>query len=68
MAYCPKCGESNKTDARYCVRCGEPLSSGKQQKQKPKKECSLCHGTGKVRHPTGATVPYPNGCPGFYPH
>ena len=24
--YCPKCGREHKTDDRYCVKCGHPLS------------------------------------------
>jgi uncharacterized membrane protein YvbJ len=27
MKHCSKCGESNHEDARYCIRCGNPLSA-----------------------------------------
>jgi uncharacterized membrane protein YvbJ len=27
MTYCPKCGEKNEDDARYCNSCGAPLTA-----------------------------------------
>ncbi|MDR1406305.1 MAG: CD225/dispanin family protein [Prevotellaceae bacterium] len=29
MNYCSKCGSENHDDARYCVRCGNPLNASK---------------------------------------
>lgn len=26
MAYCSKCGNKNEEDAKYCIKCGTPLS------------------------------------------
>jgi len=34
MVYCPKCGNKNRDDAEYCIKCGASLDSKKNNYEK----------------------------------
>jgi uncharacterized membrane protein YvbJ len=44
MVYCTKCGTKNEDDAKFCIKCREPLNASRSVKRERRRKESECFG------------------------